>query len=117
VHLDDVAGAGEIGRTLNPAKRGLPRAGVGIVAAESDMELGGADHRQRRQEQGNQGVDDVAHIPGSFQLPAMNFLSGISQMVFGRPRPSAFLTILSPVPTPASTSSARWRGDRAVSGP
>ena len=43
---------GEIRSAADRAERGRPRAGVGVVAAWSDMEVGGVHRSQRSQQQG-----------------------------------------------------------------
>jgi hypothetical protein len=70
---DDIAWLREIGPALDRAERGRPRAGIGVVAAWIDMEVGGVGRSQRRQQQGGQGEDGVSHVSCSFHLPIGNY--------------------------------------------
>ena len=51
MHGDDIARLRQVGGVLDRAERSRLRAGVGVVAAGGDMELGGMGRSQRRQQQ------------------------------------------------------------------
>ena len=55
VHGDHVARLGEIGGALDGAQRGRVRAGVGVVAAGGDVELGGGGRGGQRD--GGEGIE------------------------------------------------------------
>jgi hypothetical protein len=63
MHGDEISRLREIGGTLDRAKRGVRRPGIGVVAAESDMEAGGVQRGQWCKQQSGENVLHVG-FPG-----------------------------------------------------